>query len=490
MTQYKKNTNKKVSQAGRMPSGTEYSGRRSSANEVRQRQYNRSAAQSSRGSGNRRRPSKKKRQSFMIRLVAIIIVIALVVTGVLAVAGVFRDSSPQEQNTNTEGSNVQVETDENGEPVTDAVETDENGETVADAVPETASDVSLIAVGDVIGHDAILEMAQTDSGYDFTGLFSVLKNDIQKADIAIVNMETPFGGPDVGPYIGYPSFNTPDEMGDALIDAGFDVVQLASNHSMDSGVAGLEHELAYWAAHRSEIMTVGVNESEEAKNTIPVLEKNGIKIAFLNYTYGLNGYEVPAENSYLLTLLTDENADFIRSQIQQAKAEADFVVVLPHWGTEYETGAPNDFERGWAQIFTEAGADLIIGTHPHVIQSIEWIESGGNRALCYYSLGNFVSNQQETESVLGGIAYVKIAKTDEGTDIVEDEAKVIPVVTHNDKTGDQTVIAAHYLSDYSDELSSVHDVKLNTDDSFSVASLQSIADQVWGSDWIADKIDE
>ena len=481
MAQYKKNSNKRNVQ--RVDLDDE---RRSRDKQQRRPNGNRNQPQRSQNNYSQaraRRNKKQKRKTLAVRVVAIIIVICLIAAGVLAVTGVFKGGSTEE--TTTSETNVNETSDgETGSDETEgATETDADGNPVTDSL-ETEK-LTLIAAGDVIGHDAILEMCQTESGYDFTSLFSALKSDIQKADIAVVNMESPLGGPEAGEYIGYPAFNTPDEMGDALIDAGFDVVQLASNHSMDPGVVGLEHELSYWASHKAEVLTTGVNGSEEEKNEIPILEKDGIKIAFLNYTYGLNGYELPEENSYMITLLTDDNADFIKSQIEQADEEADFVVVLPHWGTEYQLGSPDSSQQSWAELFTEAGADLIIGTHPHVIESIDWIEAGGNRALCYYSIGNFVSNQQEVNTVLGGMPYVVLQKDDSGVSIVEDETKIIPVVTDNDETTIQTV----YLADFTEEMAADHDVKLNTDETFSAATLTSIADEVWGSEWIKDRID-
>ena len=167
---------------------------------------------------------------------------------------------------------------------------------------------------------------------------------------------------------------------------------------------------------------------------------------------------------------------------------ADFVIACPHWGEENQVGEPTDFQRDWANLFTEAGADLILGTHPHVLENVEWVTSGnGNKALCYYSLGNFVSNQQYTDLVLGGMAYVEIEKTEAGTQIVESSAKAIPVVTHNDKTQDPVVIQTYYLADYTEELASVHDTLLSYDESFSLSVLKQKAESVLGS-WILDRI--
>lgn len=421
---------------------------------------------------------KRKRRKLFARILVIILIIALVVVGVLVLVNGGKGGAPK-----PDAATQKAQT---GEDLT--AEDASDGETAEDAAAAKETTISLIAVGDVIGHDTILELANTGTGYDFRSLFAPLKEDIKSADIAVVNMETPFGGEDVGPFIGYPAFNTPEEMGLALIDSGFDVVQLASNHSMDSGTDGLLHELDFWSHHKDEVTTIGVNDSPEAKEEIPIVEKDGIRIAFLNYTYGLNGYELPEEYSYMLTLLTDENADFIRSQIEAADQAADLVVVCPHWGTEYQLKVPDASQESWAELFTEAGADVIIGTHPHVVERAEWIEAGGKEALCYYSLGNYVSNQQETETVLGAMAYLEIENGADGAKVVKDSAKVIPLVTHNDKTGDPVKIATYYLADYTDDMAEVHDTKLSFDPEFSVAKLQGIIEDVFGQDWLKERI--
>ena len=345
--------------------------------------------------------------------------------------------------------------------------------------------VKLTAVGDIIAHETILNLAETGNGYDFSSLFALLKDDISSMDLAIANVETPLGG---GPYTGYPNFNTPDEMGLAVIDAGFDVALQASNHSMDAGTDGIRHSISFWKKHTDKILMVGMHESQAEADEIPLLTVNGITFAILNYTYGLNGYELPNDEDYLITLMNDSTWDYIKEQVQRADTLADFVIVCPHWGEENLVGEPTSFQKEWGVMFTEAGADLILGTHPHVIEDIEWITAeNGNKALCYYSLGNFVSNQQYTDLVLGGMAYVAIEKDDEGTHIVTDSAKVVPVVTHNDKTGDPVVIQTYYLADYTQELADVHDTYLTYDDAFSLELLKQKAQNVFGS-WMIDRL--
>ena len=407
------------------------------------------------------RRKKQKREKTLIRIGTIVLALILVAAMVLGAMSCSRkekkpDTSDQTQN------------------VTEEV-TEESG----------TSKVSLTAVGDIIAHETILNLADTGNGYDFISLFALLKNDISSMDLAIANVETPLGG---GPYTGYPSFNTPDEMGLAVIDAGFDVALQASNHSMDAGTDGIRHCINFWKQHTDEILMVGLHDSQEEADRIPIISVKGITFAVLNYTYGLNGYEVPYGEEYLITVMNDENWDYIKEQVQRADAQADFVIVCPHWGEENQVGDPTSFQVEWGEMFTEAGADLILGTHPHVIEKIEWITAdNGNKALCYYSLGNFVSNQQYTDLVLGGMAYVEIEKDEQGAHIVTDSAKVIPVVTHNDKTGDPVVIQTYYLADYTQDLADVHDTYLTYDDAFSLGLLRRKAENVFGS-WMIDRL--
>ena len=411
---------------------------------------------------------KRQRQKWLIRIITILIAIALVVTFVLSVGSCNRNQEPQE-----------------GSGLTEPVKTGEDESETEPDVDTASKKVTLTAVGDIIAHDTILELAKTGDSYDFSSLFAPLKADISRMDLAICNVETPLGG---GPYIGYPNFNTPDEMGLAVIDTGFDVALQASNHSMDSGADGVHHGIDFWKAHADEILMTGLHDSAEAEKEIPIIEKNGIRFAVLNYTYGLNGYELPGDEPYLITIMNDENREFISNQVKEAKEKADFVIVCPHWGEENQVGEPTEFQTDWAKTFADAGADLILGTHPHVLEKIEWVDGeGGGRTLCYYSLGNFVSNQQYTDLVLGAMAYLEIEMKDGKASIVEDSVKAIPVVTHNDKTGSPVKIATYYLADYTEEQAAVHDTKLSFDPEFSLDLLKQKSQSVLGS-YAADRL--
>lgn len=346
-------------------------------------------------------------------------------------------------------------------------------------VDNTLYEVSLIAVGDDLVSDSVTHCGlQSDGSYEFSELFEELKPDIEAADIAVINQETILGGPDFE-YTGYPNFNSPYEIGDAIIDAGFDVVLQATNHSYDMGLQGIKNCRKYWNKHSKEITMVGLNKSVKQQNTVTVVEKNNIKIAILNYTYGLNGYTLPEGKEYLVNLIDEEK---IKSDLEKAEQIADFTIVFPHWGIEY-VHEPNSEQEALANMMVENGADLIIGTHPHVLETIEWIETdNGNKALCYYSLGNYTSSQDKTSTMLGGMAKLTIQK--QGNDVrIKDGAGVVPIVTHY-IWGSGRITKTYKLTEYTKNLASVHSIHSVTND-FSISELKRIAEDVVG-EWIVE----
>ena len=190
--------------------------------------------------------------------------------------------------------------------------TDNKEKETTKKVKAEKTDVTLIAVGDDLVSDSVLYTAKRSDGtYDFSSVYEKMKPDFKKADIAIINQETILGG-DKFEYKGYPCFNTPDSMGKAIMDAGFNIVQQASNHSYDTGVEGIEHCIKYWKKHKKKVLMVGLNENEEEYNTIPIFKCKGIKFAILNYTYGLNGFKLPEDKGYLVNLLDDAHWDKVK----------------------------------------------------------------------------------------------------------------------------------------------------------------------------------
>ena len=265
----------------------------------------------------------------------------------------------------------------------------------------------LAAIGDVLLHGSVWkDAAKEDGGFDFKPMFTEVLPFLQLADITIANQESMMGGSSLG-LTDYPSFNSPFEIGDALQDAGVDIVSMANNHTLDRGEKAIRSAIGRYREIGMEY--VGSGDSLEDNRRLRVLERNGIRVAFLSYTYGTNGIPVPDGKAYLVNLLDPER---IVSDIAEARESADFVAVSMHFGTEYQT-EPNAEQRNWTQIAADAGADLVIGHHPHVLQPMEWVVSGaGKRMLAIYSLGNFLAAQEQKspERQLGGIATLDFVK--------------------------------------------------------------------------------
>lgn len=317
---------------------------------------------------------------------------------------------------------------------------------------EQDAKVTLLATGDNLIHNTLIAAGeQEDGSLDYSSLYASIKPEIERFDIAVIDQETILGGSDF-PYTGYPMFNSPWEIGEAAINAGFDIFNCATNHTMDMGYSGIENEIEFFNAHK-EAVQLGVNSSEDSYNRITYYEKNGITFALFNYTYGTNGIPLPADKPWCVNLMEKEK---ITKDITEARENADFVIVFPHWGTEYSFDI-SDYQKEYTKLFSDLGVDLVIGCHPHVIEPVEWItnENTGKKMLVYYSLGNFISHQIDLENLLGGLAELTIEKKDGVTQITE--AKFVPVVCYykrgeNDKFG----FNVYKLGDYNNELASTH----------------------------------
>ena len=325
-------------------------------------------------------------------------------------------------------------------------------ETTSQVKDPTSSQVTLLAVGDNLIHREVIASGMHEDGtcsYDF--LYANLKKEISTADLAVVNQETIFGGKALG-YSGYPVFNSPTQIGDALINTGFDVVLQATNHTLDKGVKGLKNAFAYWKSNPA-IKVLGINETEEASKKICIIEKNGIKLALLNYTFSLNGNRLPEDQPYLVNMLDKKK---MAKDIALAEKDADFTIVFPHWGTEY-VYQPTSMQKELTEFFYEHGVDLVIGAHPHVLEPVEWIgKDDGHRMLVYYSLGNFLSYQREAPRMLGAMAEVTITKDNSGTYI--SQAAVTPIITHYENGPADYHYALYQLTDYTPALAKLHGV--------------------------------
>lgn len=266
-------------------------------------------------------------------------------------------------------------------------------------VVETEKRFSLVMVGDGLIHGAVYADAKTDVGYDFTSMLSEMKPIISSFDLAFYNQESILGGTELG-LSTYPRFNSPYEAGDAFLDAGFNLVSLANNHTLDRGEKAIINSYNYWK--NKEAYVAGSYATEEDRNTIIVKEENGIKYALLAYTCWTNGLSIPGGKTYLLNRYSEE---LVKKDVESIKDRVDVLMVSMHFGDEYS------FTPSWEQIkiasyLSSLGVDIIIGHHPHVVQPIEFI----NDTLVIYSLGNFLSGQRGIEKLTGLMVSLDVVK--------------------------------------------------------------------------------
>ena len=307
----------------------------------------------------------------------------------------------------------------------------QNQEQVAKEPEEVTTTASLIMVGDNLIHSSVYRDAKRlagGNGYDFKPIIEYIKEKTEGYDLAYYNQETILGGSEMG-VSDYPTFNSPQEAGDAMLDAGFNLVSLATNHTMDRGEKAVLNSRKYWDEHESEALAVGSYSSFEEQEKVQIREVNGIKYAMLNYTYGTNGIAVPKGKEYLVNVwptdlsLNDPARDTkyqaykeeVKKDIEAVRDQVDVLMVAMHWGIEY-THNPTKYQVDSAEFLAENKVDIVIGTHPHVIQPVTWIDN----TLVFYSLGNFVSAQlqdQNYNKMVGLMSSLKITKTVKGDDV-------------------------------------------------------------------------
>lgn len=280
----------------------------------------------------------------------------------------------------------------------------------ANAAPQADSVVSvhIAAVGDLMCHAPQFTNAKVGADtFDFRPCFAEIKSALEHADFTIGNLETVLGGKELG-YKGYPNFNTPDDYLDALKLAGFDFLVTANNHSLDQGEKGVLRTLdkldEYGIPH------TGTHRSQQDRDSVRVVDVKGIKIAIVNFTYGMNGYKCPAGKDWMVNVI---DSTLIKKDIAAAKAKKpDLVLAFFHWGNEYEH-EPNAYQKANAQHAIHAGADLIFGAHPHVIQPVEKFKTVGatlDSGLVVWSMGNFFSNQVNRYTDAGIVMHINLQK--------------------------------------------------------------------------------
>ena len=313
---------------------------------------------------------------------------------------------------------------------------EENTDGLDDTTQNADEDTTfhLTAIGDIMCHNTqYMDAYNTDTGeYDFFFVFKDIEYYIKNSNITIANLETTFSGEDVG-YSNYPRFNTPDALAYNLKKLGVDVVSTAGNHSLDYGFDGLSRTID--VLDKADISHVGTYQTQEERDTIVFKYVKGIKIAFLDYAYGTNGITIPSDKPYCINLIDTE---LIKKDIETAKSqEADMIVASVHWGTEYRT-VPNDTQNKLADFLFQNGVNIILGTHPHVLQKMEkrtvTLEDGSTQdGFIIYSLGNFISDQNADSTRTSIILDLQITKhTDDSVTI--DNVNYIPIYMYKDSS--------------------------------------------------------
>ena len=313
------------------------------------------------------------------------------------------------------------------------VKIESNNDGTKEEVKEKVYTTSVITAGDNLIHSSLYNEAHRNAnydGYDFSPMYELLKPIVSNYDIKYYNQETILGGSDIG-LSDYPTFNSPYEVGDTMIDLGFNLVSLATNHTIDSGSKAVLNSREYWNS-KENVLAVGSYSSQEERNKVDIRESNGITYTMLNYTYGTNGIKVPEGKEYLVNVwptdldINDPEKDTeyqnykktVLEDIKRVRDKVDVLFVAMHWGIEY-THEPTEYEKDMAKFLADNGVDVIIGTHPHVIQPVTWIDN----TLVIYSLGNLISAQYQNKSTCtnykcttGLMTSFKITKTELGED--------------------------------------------------------------------------
>ena len=290
------------------------------------------------------------------------------------------------------------------------------------AYKTVSKQITLGAIGDILIHDTVYKDARIKNGYDFKPMLKDVRPLLLQPDLLLANLETIVGGEKIG-LSSYPRFNSPHEVADAFKDAGVDIVSTANNHLLDKGEKGLIASLDY--LDKINLPHVGTYRSKEEQQTLTILEKNGIKVAYLAYTYGTNGIPVPKGKEYLVNLIDREK---MKEEIVRARNQADVVVMSIHWGIEYQR-YPSNEQKKLGQYLIDSGVDIIFGHHPHVLQPMEWVKAkDGRNGLIVYSLGNFLSGQKRDYKDIGGMVTVDVTKTinENGTTIALSNPRFFP----------------------------------------------------------------
>ena len=331
------------------------------------------------------------------------------------------------------------------------------------------------ATGDNLIHSPIYNQAARRAGetgkYSFDYCYEHIAPFYAEQDVNWINQET-LCSDTLAPST-YPSFSTPGDCARALYRAGVRVFSLSNNHTYDKGASGIAATLQFWESMPEDVVTTGLWRGEEDYDRIPLQTVNGVTIAYLSYTEHTNG--IRQNKNMTANIIYTSQTDVIERQVRLARQQADFVVVGVHWGVE-DSHAIVDSQRTLAQNLADWGADVIVGTHPHVLQDAQWLTAAdGRRSFVAFSLGNFLSTQSRPDQLVGAILTLQLQKTTQPNGSVQCEVlapQLHPTVTHYD--AGKANVRTYLLRDYTQELAAAHGVRANYSD-FSLDRIQKIA---------------
>lgn len=340
------------------------------------------------------------------------------------------------------------------------------------------SSIRIAAVGNNILDENILASGQLNaSAWNYDQIYSLLKDQISQADLSIVTQESVFTTDHSLSSAGS-VYATPSEAGGALMNAGFDIIASATEHADDLGADGLEDTLSFWQSAYPDAVVLGIHGSQEDAVSVRVVEKNNIRIAFLNYSFGSNSNSIKNNVPFMVDYLEKER---VASAIAQAKNVSDCIVFLAHWGP-LDNAVPNEYQTQWAQFLLQQGVKVLVGSHPLVLQPCQMLsDASGNEMLTYYSLGSFVSGAQSAPELLGGLAEFTLQKTElDGQSSVKIISNnLTPTVMHY--SGNMNICNVYPLSAYTDALAQSHGVlavDYYSEAAMSVSGFRSLFDYI------------
>ena len=334
---------------------------------------------------------------------------------------------------------------------------------------QDSNSITILGCGDNLMHSQLYENAFNGETYDFSPYYENVKAFVSSADFATINQETPMATDLYEPST-YPSFNTPKQIGDAILGTGFDVINLGNNHVYDKGTAGALATMEYFAERN--IPTVGIYTSMEDAGDIRVVEKNGIRVAFVSFVEFTN-VDADEEGTDIIWLADTEG---MKDQIHAARQAADIVVAHVHWGIEGTTEL-TELQTTMAQFMVDEGVDIIFGNHPHWLQELTVLtrESDGTRCPVIYSMGNFLSGMDRREELITGFLTVEVSRDANGK-VIPVKMGFLPLVIHFSNL-EKTDLRIYPLCSYTEEMAAENAVNIIRDDAtFDLDLIRNVVD--------------